>query len=158
MGDRAVTPAGRSSGRRAWPRALSLLLAAILLGFPAAGAAQQRVGAWVDVVLAVEEPSDAAAISRLEAQGGVRRFEEQVKRDAALAESLARAHEEQRRLRPALDSGIAGSRSERRLKCLHAHAAFALARPGYLLGERILVQAGERWCPDARCSAATRAG
>lgn len=45
-----------------------LLVAALTLAIPAVGVAQgQRVGAWVDVVVAVEEPSDAAAISRLEA-------------------------------------------------------------------------------------------
>jgi hypothetical protein len=32
--------------------------------------------------------------------------------------------------------------------------AFALARPGYELGERVLAEAGERWCPDARCARA----
>jgi len=31
---------------------------------------------------------------------------------------------------------------------------FALARPGYELGEAVLAEAGERWCPDARCGAA----
>jgi hypothetical protein len=36
------------------------------------------------------------------------------------------------------------------LKCLHAHAAFALARPGYTLGDRILADAAPMW-PQARC-------
>jgi len=39
------------------------------------------------------------------------------------------------------------------LKCLHAHAAFALARPGYELGDRILADAGELWPRDACCTA-----
>ena len=39
------------------------------------------------------------------------------------------------------------------LKCLHAHAAHALARPGYLLGEAVLAEAGELWCDDRRCAA-----
>lgn len=51
-------------------RTLGALLLVVLVGLslPAATSAQaQRVGAWVDVVLAVEEPSDAAAVRRLEA-------------------------------------------------------------------------------------------
>ena len=38
------------------------------------------------------------------------------------------------------------------LKCLHAHAAFALARPGYELGERILAEAEPLWPQDGCCS------
>jgi uncharacterized protein len=91
------------------------------------------------------------AVARLEAAGGVERFSAEATSDPLLADSLARADEEQRALRPELDVGIAGSRSRSGLKCLHAHAAFALARPGYLLGERILDEVGERSCPDARC-------
>jgi uncharacterized protein len=92
-----------------------------------------------------------AAVSRLEAAGGVARWSEAAAREPGLAASLARADEEQRLLRPELDAGIGGSRNPAQLKCLHAHVAFALARPGYDLGERILAEAGERWCPDARC-------
>ncbi len=49
---------------------LAALIAVILgltLALPGLGIAQNRVGAWVDTVLAIQEPSDAAAISRLEA-------------------------------------------------------------------------------------------
>jgi len=92
-----------------------------------------------------------AALARSEADGGVSRWARAAAEDPALGESLARADAEQRRLRPELDVGIAGTRTPGALKCLHAHAAFALARPGYELGERILDEAGERWCPDARC-------
>jgi hypothetical protein len=93
-----------------------------------------------------------AAIARLEAAGGVERWSLAAAQDGALAASLHRADREQRELRPELDVGIGGTRAPGKLKCLHAHAAFALARPGYELGERILAEAGERWCPDARCS------
>ena len=92
-----------------------------------------------------------AAIARIEASGGVARWSEAASRDELLAASLARADAEQRRIRPELDVGIGGTRDPAHLKCLHAHAAFALATPGYELGERILAEAGERWCPDARC-------
>jgi hypothetical protein len=93
-----------------------------------------------------------SAVARVEAGGGVQRFSEAAASDPALARSLAAADAEQRRLRPELDVGIAGTRAPGNLKCLHAHAAFALARPGYELGERVLEEAGDRWCPDGRCA------
>lgn len=102
------------------------------------------------------------AVSRLEAAGGVERWSEAVRADQALAASLAAGDEEQRRLRSglacgvtgndggaSLEYGIGGSRRTGSLKCLHAHAAFALARPGYELGERILAEVEPRW--PARC-------
>jgi uncharacterized protein len=95
-----------------------------------------------------------AALARLEAAGGVERWSRAAAQDSELGASLARADREQRELRPELDVGIAGTRSPENLKCLHAHAAFALARPGYELGERILAEAGDRWCPDERCRTA----
>ncbi|MGH7482290.1 MAG: DUF501 domain-containing protein [Longimicrobiales bacterium] len=95
-----------------------------------------------------------AGIARVEADGGVERFSRAAASDPELGRSLADADAEQRRLRPELDVGIAGTRTRENLKCLHAHAAFALARPGYELGERVLAEAGERWCPDGRCAGA----
>ena len=92
-----------------------------------------------------------AAISRLEAAGGVERWTQAAREDDELGASLAAAQEEQRRIRPELDAGIGGSTREGSLKCLHAHAAFALARPGYLLGERILEELPARW-PDSCCT------
>jgi hypothetical protein len=92
-----------------------------------------------------------AAISRLEAAGGVERWTEAARTDETLASSLADAQEEQRRLRPELDAGIGGSTRGGSLKCLHAHAAFALARPGYELGERILQEVPSLW-PDSCCT------
>jgi uncharacterized protein len=92
-----------------------------------------------------------AAISRLEAAGGVERWSRAAHEDAALRASLERATEEQRRLRPELPVGIGGARDGAgSLKCLHAHAAFALARPGYELGERILEEVEPLW-PDSGC-------
>lgn len=95
-----------------------------------------------------------AAIARIEAGGGVERYSEAAREDPALAASLAHADAEQRRIRPELPVGIAGTRSRENLKCLHAHAAFALARPGYELGEHVLEEVREIWCPDARCKQA----
>jgi len=97
-------------------------------------------------------PYLVAAISRLEAAGGVERWTQAAAGDEALAESLASAHAEQRRIRAELDAGIGGSTRSGSLKCLHAHAAFALARPGYELGDRILAELPSLW-PDTCCTA-----
>ena len=99
-----------------------------------------------------------AGVSRIEAGGGVTRFARAVAADPALGRSVARADAEQRRIRPELDVGIAGTQSPTALKCLHAHTAWALARPGYELGERVLEEVGECWCPDARCAGAEASG
>ena len=92
-----------------------------------------------------------AAISRLEADGGVERWSRAAKEDEELVRSLADAQAEQRRIRPELDAGIGGSTRSGSLKCLHAHAAFALARPGYELGDRILAELPSLW-PDSCCT------
>jgi hypothetical protein len=92
-----------------------------------------------------------SGLARIEAAGGVERWSRAAADDEELGKSLERADRAQRELRPELDVGIAGTRFPETLKCLHAHAAFALARPGYELGERILDEVAERWCPDARC-------
>jgi hypothetical protein len=94
-----------------------------------------------------------AQIARLEAAGGVERWSEAAELDPELATSLARAHAEQQELRPELTGGVGGSTRTGSLKCLHAHAAFALARPGYLLGDRILAEAAPLW-PGNRCCSA----
>jgi hypothetical protein len=96
-------------------------------------------------------PFLVAAISRLEASGGVERWTRAVEADAVLGQSLDAAQEEQRRLRPELDAGIGGSTRTGSLKCLHAHAAFALARPGYELGDRIVAELPSLW-PDSCCT------
>ena len=97
-------------------------------------------------------PHLVAAISRLEAAGGVERWSRAAVDDDELAQSLADAQAEQRRLRPEIDGGIGGSTRTGSLKCLHAHAAFALARPGYELGDRILAEVPAIW-PDSCCTA-----
>jgi hypothetical protein len=95
----------------------------------------------------------AAAIARLEAGGGVEHWTDAAELDPELAASLAHAHAEQQELRPELTGGVGGSTRTGSLKCLHAHAAFALARPGYLLGDRILAEAAPIWPGDRCCSA-----
>jgi hypothetical protein len=106
-----------------------------------------------------------AALSRIEAAGGVERWSQAAASDPTLSASLAEATEEQRVLRrelagqhhgpdagAALELGIGGSRDRGSLKCLHAHAAFALARPGYALGEAILAEVESLWPVDGCCS------
>jgi uncharacterized protein len=108
-------------------------------------------------------PHLVAAVARLEAAGGVERWSRAAEEDAVLRASLEDATEEQRRIRrelagdergpdgaASLELGIGGSRNPAELKCLHAHVAYALARPGYALGERILEEVVEPW-PSARC-------
>lgn len=110
-------------------------------------------------------PQLVAAISRLEAAGGVERWSAELEGDRALAADLERATDEQRRIRrglaagrtgrdggTSLELGIAGSASPRRLKCLHAHAAYALAQPGYRLGERVLGELDLLWPADRCCT------
>jgi hypothetical protein len=92
-----------------------------------------------------------AAISRLEAAGGVERWTRAAEDDSELARSLEQAQAQQRALRPELASGIGGSTRSGSLKCLHAHTAFALAQPGYELGDRILAELPSLW-PDSCCT------
>ena len=107
-------------------------------------------------------PHLVAALARVEAAGGVERWSRAAAEDPDLSVSLERATEEQRDARRelagshvgrdggvSLQLGIGGSRNPRRLKCLHAHAAFALARPGYRLGKEILAEIEPLWPP--RC-------
>ena len=97
-------------------------------------------------------PHLVAAVSRVEAAGGVERWTNAVREEAELAASLRSAEEEQRRIRPELPVGIGGSSRAGSLKCLHAHAAFALARPGYELGNRILAELPHMWPDDDCCT------
>jgi hypothetical protein len=105
-----------------------------------------------------------AAISRLEAAGGVDRWTAAARADPELAASVVGADAEQRRIRrelaagsigsdggASLDLGVGGAHRGGSLKCLHAHAAFALARPGYEVGERILAELDPLW-PERCCT------
>lgn len=97
-------------------------------------------------------PRLVAAVSRVEAAGGVERWSRAAAENEELGVSLERANEDQRRIRPELDLGIGGARrGAGSLKCLHAHVAFALARPGYELGERVLAELDPLW-PDVCCT------
>lgn len=106
-----------------------------------------------------------AAVSRIEAAGGVERWSAAVAADPELRAAVERANELQRAVRhelagarrgeddgASLDLGIGGTRKAERLKCLHAHVAFALAHPGYALGEGVLAELPEQWPADRCCS------
>ena len=106
-----------------------------------------------------------AAVSRLEAAGGVERWTSACADDPQLHASLMRANAEQRAIRhdlagatsgaddgASLDLGVGGAQAQSgSLKCLHAHVAFALARPGYELGERVVAELEPLW-PDSCCT------
>ena len=160
MDDREIV--GRQLGRP--PRAFRRVAVRCPYGLPAVTeqAPFTATGEPFPTTYYLTCPSLVSAISRLEAAGGVERWTRAAAEDPALDASLRAANAEQRRLRrslarehdgdPILDSGIGGSRSETHLKCLHAHVAFALARPGYVLGERILSEVDPRWPADGCCS------
>jgi uncharacterized protein len=105
-----------------------------------------------------------AAISRVEAAGGVERWTRAADEDPELARSRAQADDAQRAIRSelaagetgrdggaSLDLGVGGAGRTGSLKCLHAHAAFALAQPGYVLGQRIVAELEPLW-PEACCT------
>jgi uncharacterized protein len=108
-------------------------------------------------------PHAVAEVARQEAEGGVERWSELAAADPRLRESLEHATREQRALRrelaggrrgsdggSSLELGIGGSSNPASLKCLHAHVAFALARPGYELGDHIVAELGPLF-PVGRC-------
>jgi hypothetical protein len=113
-------------------------------------------------------PTLVAAVGRLESAGGVQGLQRRLDDEPELQAHLAAAVRYTRRRRRALAhaagyqpagggaslrTGLGGVRDPRTVKCLHVHAAHALARPGYLPGELVLHDAGDPWCRDARCLA-----
>ena len=118
-------------------------------------------------------PTLVEGVSALESAGGVAAWEATVAGDERLAGSLATATAATRRRRrdlarrtvrrqldggASLTGGIGGVRDVRRLKCLHAHVATALACPGYALGEAIFAGVSRPWCDDCRCAAFAAGG
>ncbi|HMM48018.1 MAG TPA: DUF501 domain-containing protein [Miltoncostaeaceae bacterium] len=92
------------------------------------------------------DPGLRAAVSRLEAAGGVRMLENDPRMSAPLAAAHAR--------HAALHAGyrVAGAGDPRYVKCLHAQLAFALAEGGNPVGDWVMSHAGIDWpadcCPD----------
>ena len=108
-------------------------------------------------------PHAVARIDALEAAGGVDRYERLVASDPeAMAEYRAGAARQRELRQPAarmaddgasLGLGIAGTSLDGAVKCLHAHAAFALAEPAYALGRRILDEAAPLYPAGECCTA-----
>ena len=159
-----VEAVARQLGRS--PRALHGIAARCPFGLPAVTeqAPYDDEGRPFPTTYYLTCPHVVASVARLEATGGVERWSEAAQADTALRASLARATDEQRAVRRRLAAGrtgrdegaslalgIGGAASPERLKCLHAHAAFALARPGYELGERILADLDPLW-PTTCCT------
>ncbi len=160
MDDEAVV--ARQLGRA--PRAFLRVAARCPFGLPTVTeqAPYDRDGQPFPTTYYLTCPHLVAALARVEAAGGVERWSTAAEEDPELEASLLAATEEQRAVRreladdrhgrdggASLELGIGGSGNPARLKCLHAHAAYALARPGYVLGERILAEVDPRW--PARC-------
>ena len=153
MVDSDRTVVERQLGRP--PRAFRRVVVRCPFGSPAVSeqAAYDDAGEPFPTTFWLTCPHLVAAVSRLEAAGGVERWTRSAEADPTLQQSLERANDEQRRLRPELDLGIGGAHAGAgSLKCLHAHVAFALAQPGYELGNRIVEELDPLW-PDVCCSA-----
>jgi uncharacterized protein len=163
MDDREVVE--RQLGRR--PRAFRRVVVRCPFGRPAVTEQEpyDDQGEPFPTTYYVTCPHLVAAVSRLEAAGGVEKWSERVEQDHELARGLEAATERQRAIRhelaaglterdggASLELGIGGSRNPRRLKCLHAHVAFALANPGYELGERIVAELPQPPWPSRCCT------
>ena len=162
MDDRAVVE--RQLGRP--PRAFGRVVVRCPFGLPAVTEQEpyDSEGRPFPTTYYVTCPHLVSAIARLEAAGGVERWSDAAAADEALRRVAgAGQRSSNARIRrelagdsrgtdggASLDLGIGGSRSPEHLKCLHAHIAYALARPGYELGERMLEEVVEPW-PRERC-------
>jgi hypothetical protein len=89
-------------------------------------------------------------IGALEAAGRMREMTERLDGDAELAAAYRRAHEAYLAERDAIDplgTGVSAGGMPDRVKCLHVHAAHALAAgPGVNpFGDEVLAEVGEWW-------------
>lgn len=87
-------------------------------------------------------PGLVRAVSVLESAGGVRALEQRIAVDLECAADFDIAMSRHRAMHPEHALGIGGVRASRAVKCLHAHVAFALGAPPYLIGAAILAEAG----------------
>lgn len=141
----------RQIGRE--PRAMAGVAARCAFGFPAVTrqAPTDDSGRPFPTACYLTCPWLVRQVDRLEAGGGVRRYEQLLQEDPELHAATMRSHERH----AALDgrgANIAASSDPERLKCLHAHAAFELAHGEHPLGAKVLAEAAPRWCDDARCT------
>lgn len=110
-------------------------------------------------------PYLAEEVAHLESAGWVKRLETRLKSDSELARQYALAHEAYRKERLALlapkerkflcerrawaaiETGVAGLRNLRRVKCLHAQLAHFLARGENPIGELVAGMLPAPYCP-----------
>ncbi len=97
-------------------------------------------------------------IDRLEADGWIQKLEKVAFDDPAAGDELLAAQKLHAEL-SGTGRNIGGVADPMRIKCLHAHAAFALAlrsegNGSHALGETVLQLVGTVECNDAKCSAA----
>lgn len=139
---------GRQIGRD--PRALAGVAARCPFGHPAvtAQSTTDADGRPFPTAYYATCPRLVRQIDRLESKGGVRRFEGELADDSMLATQTLRAHEQHLQLH---GHNIAGIVDVTRVKCLHAHAAFALAGGEHPLGLEVLREASPIWCDDNTC-------
>jgi hypothetical protein len=108
---------------------------------------------WLTCPLLVSE------VGEVESAGGADVWTRRVERDRRLARLLGMADAAYRVARseegggedPCADTGIAGTRDPRRVKCLHAHVAAYLAGIPDPVGEAIAAGLTDR-CQDERCA------
>jgi uncharacterized protein len=174
MTSRARPPAGDVSvvagqlGRR--PHPFGRVVARCPFGFPAAveDLPYDERGVPFPTLFYLTCPTFVAGVSRLESEGGVRRWTGLVAADPAFRRSLTVAAADSRRRRrllagriaarmsdggASLSTGVAGVRDPRAVKCLHAHVAHFLAHPAYAFGGAVAADIQRPWCDDGRCAA-----
>ena len=152
------------------PHPITLIAARCAFGFPAVveDLPYDGLGRPFPTLYYCTCPTLAAAISRLESDGGVAAWTRRVAAEPELARSAADAAADSavRRIDlvhafelemvddgASLATGVGGVSDLLAVKCLHAHVAHALAHPGYALGEAVLADVDDPWCDDRRCAA-----
>ncbi len=152
------------------PHAMSAVAARCPFGFPAVveDLPYDGTGRPFPTLYYCTCPTLIAAAGRLESDGGVARWSARLAAEPELARAAADAAADSAVRRAdlvrahgltmvdggaSLTSGVGGVSDLLAVKCLHAHVAHALARPGYALGEAILAELAEPWCDDRRCAA-----
>jgi hypothetical protein len=104
-------------------------------------------------------PHVASAASAAESRGETAAWAARLASDAALAGGVRAADAQLRALRAEASGGadacaavgVAGQREPLATKCIHAHAALALAGVADPVGRELLAECGDA-CQDARCA------
>ncbi len=107
-------------------------------------------------------------VAKMESAGAVRRYEEWLSQDEALAQEYRRAQEEYKKERLSLlspaelawikerglsslvEAGIAGLTNPNRVKCLHAQLAHFLVRGQNPIGKKVAAELPALFCPPDR--------